>query len=64
MANVIQVVPDGKNKWKVLVDYIQCGVSYHSPALANHIAEEVRDKHHHFAILRLAKVPKQELVKV
>jgi len=62
MANVIQVVPDG-DKWKVLIDYIQQGVSYNDPDLANHMAEEARNKYHKFATLRLVKVPKQELVK-
>ena len=55
MANVIQVVSDGK-KWKVLVDYLQQGVLLSSPSLANREAKSYKAKHSPNATLYLAPV--------
>ena len=55
MANVIQVVSDGK-KWKVLVDYLQQGVLLSSPSLANREAKSYKAKHSPNATLYLAEV--------
>jgi hypothetical protein len=60
MANVIQVVPEGKKKWKVLVDYIQHGAFYGNSSVANHEAVVFHTKHAPTAKLFLA----EETVKV
>jgi len=43
MPTVI-VVSAGKDKYKVLIDYVQRGIVYHSESLANHQADKLRQQ--------------------
>jgi hypothetical protein len=40
----IEVVRDGKKRWKVMVNYVKRGVSVTSPLLANKEATAIKDK--------------------
>ena len=46
MATTIAVTPEGK-KWKVLVNYIQRGVSYSTAIMANHEATAISEVEHY-----------------
>ena len=50
----INVVPAGKDKFKVLVDYVQRGIAYSSRDLANQEAKKLHDKELPHAELHLA----------
>jgi len=51
----IDVVPAEKQKWKVLVNFIQHGVDLVSPDLANQEATSLKKKHYPKAELNLCK---------
>ena len=49
----IDVVPAEKDKWKVLVNFIQHGVDFASPDLADSEAEKIKKEHYPKADMHL-----------
>jgi len=54
----IDVIPDEDDKFKVLINFVQQGVSYSTVALANQEAAKLRDAHYPKAEMHLAKEKK------